>query len=260
MTEAEIVSKYTNKYEKTLSVVVKRAIRRLKQMLTDFQAEGGRLLVSEDNLRFAAEMTEKMFTTLKEAGYNKVAEAYRTDFTKILTEVNKAGVLSLSWKFLPKDKSFLIALRDMQYAGMFRVESEVANTIQRLTTDYVLTERPLDQLIAELTKKLDGNLQRYAKTHIETATRYALQKAEDITIDNLGIPEEDRYWRYIGPEDDKTRQECLEALEIDVFTNVQRQEFEEQYGIRYNCRHRFYYINEEDYKKRATYQGSLYGG
>lgn len=253
MQEYDVISNYTSKYEQALALVTKQANKRLRAMLTDFQTRQGQIMFTDENLRLAATMNDLMFQTLQEAGYNKVAEAYRSDFVSLLEDINRLDVTQLAFVFKPKDKELLIALRDMEYQGLFRVEREVANTIQRLSSDYVLTERPLEELAEELRTQLEDRLKQYAMTHIETATRISVQKAEDITVENAGIKEEERFWQYTGPEDNKTRPECQFALGqgrgSDIFTNDERMEFEATYGIRYNCRHRFMLVTKDKYNE-----------
>ena len=242
---------HLDKYGSIIEQVVKQANQRMQTLLTGFTVVDGKLALSEENVAFTMDLVDRMYATLDEAGYGRFADKYRSDFMNIYKEFNAAKTLTYNFNFLPKDKSILQAISTANYEGLFRVQREVANTIQRLATDYVLTERPIADLADELRNQLEGRLQRYAKTHVETSTRQAIQKGQDLVLDNEGIPAEDRYYEYVGPLDGITREECIEGVTKQYFTEAERAEFEATYGVRYNCRHVFQYIPKSVYEKEA---------
>ena len=240
---------HLDKYGSIIEQVVKQANQRMQTLLANYTVVNGRLVLSEENVAYTMDLIDRLYSTLNEAGYGRFADKYRNDFMNIYKEFNAAKTQTFTFNFLPKDKAVLQAISTANYEGLFRVEREVANTIQRLATDYVLTERPIADLANELREQLEGRLQRYAKTHVETSTRQAIQKGQDLVLDNEGIEPKDRYYEYVGPLDGITREECVEAVTQRYFTEEERLDFESEYGVRYNCRHVFQYIPKAVYYK-----------
>ena len=252
MNEFDIIGQHTDKFDKALDIILKRANRRMQAMLSEFKTSGGKLVISDENIQLANNIVDRFYQTLDEAGFGKLADKYRSDFLKISQEINTLVTKPIAFTFLPKDRSLLTAIQTANYEGLFRVSAEVGNTIQRMVIDHIMLEQPMYKVVDELKVRLEDTLKRYAKTHIETTTRQAIQKMEEISVENVGIDLKDAHWEYFGPLDKDTRHICELALADPLFTNAQKENFEEEHGIRYNCRHKFNYIPKELYEKQTN--------
>ena len=78
-------------------------------------------------------------------------------------------------------------------------------------------------------------------------SRIITEQTEQLSLDFLGVQNNHRYFEYVGPLDQKTRDICIYALSKQYFTNDERWDFEQTHGIRYNCRHHFSSVTEKEY-------------
>lgn len=253
----DILEKRYEQYGKIIEGVIKTANKSMQLLVSDFKTVNGKIVLSEENVQLSIDIVNRAYETINEAGYGKFASKYRADFLKILKEMNAASSTIFKFSFAAKDRALIDAIATTNYAGLFRVEREIGNSIQRVATDYVLTERPIAELQTEIGSQITGRLQRYAKTFVETSTRQAVQKAQDIVVNNQDISPDERYYEYTGPRDSDNRPECIEGMTKRYFTQAERDDFEATYGIRYNCRHVFQYIPKDVYERAVgTWQGS----
>ena len=102
-----------------------------------------------------------------------------------------------------------------------------------------------DALINQTISPISGaDLAQFMMDKFEASKKNAAVWARDSLVDQqrelfqlAGQNAGAEYWEFIGPEDDRTREECLADLEQRYFTTEEMEASD--LNTRYNCRHKF---------------------
>jgi hypothetical protein len=136
------------------------------------------------------------------------------------------------------------------------LSTNALTAIRQSVTDAVIGAVDVSAITKNITKELPNKLARYAGTYLETARGTLIQDAQEWGSQSMRDAGVSVYWEYLGPEDNKTREECLFALEKQVFTDEEMSAFQSG-GLlphdepRWNCRHTFVMISKKEYEARA---------
>jgi hypothetical protein len=147
-------------------------------------------------------------------------------------------------------------LRLADYAAFEKLGTATIADIQTALMDTVLTGQSDRNLIRAIDKILDKDFKRYAETYAQTSRNRFLQQSENIMAENIREAGGEVYWEYVGPEDMKNRDECIEALAQRFFTTEEMEAFEGE-GIRWNCRHTFMVISPDAYATKEVPENAL---
>jgi len=240
-----ILDKNINKFAKQLQAVSKNIQLQLLPYLNRLQLDGAIISSDKANLDIVLAFADEFKTVLANAGYNNLLQEYLDNTASVIKDIKKASEsFSLPYAFAASDLDVLEGLQKIDLMELGNIGEKAAATLQTGLMNSVLAGQQYDSMFRDLTAKLDNNLVRYAQTYIDTSRSQLLQKIEDISAEKR--PGED-YWEYVGPKDTKNREECAQALEQKVFTAKERQDFENIYGLRYNCRHTFHAITYKEF-------------
>src|SRR5690554_2320598 len=105
MTEFDIISHHTDKFTKALEAVLRRANQELQDLLFQLKTKNGLIVASDENVKWAVDFADKYYQSLDNAGYSRIADRYRSDFLDITKEINAAGVKTVPFNFIPKDRT-----------------------------------------------------------------------------------------------------------------------------------------------------------
>jgi len=242
-----ILDSSINTFEAQLGSVATNIQKQLLPYLSQLQLEGSLILSNDVNLDLVLAFADEFQTVLQNAGYTDLMQKYVDETSSIIAKIKKASDNTpLPYKFVATDLKTFEALQRIDLMELGNIGQKAATVLQTGLMNSVLAGQSYDTMFRDLVDKLDNNLVRYAKTYITTARSQLLQKMEDLSAENR--PGEN-YWEYIGPADAKNRDECIEGLAKRVFDDVAKGDFENTYGLRYNCRHTFHLITKERYDK-----------
>jgi len=219
--------------------------------------EGGEIPTTQANLDYLQEVYSSLLSELDNSGYfgavNSALEA-ESDVIKNLKRIYSGTDFPIEFNAI-NQQSFNI-LQNQKIDYLTNLSTNAITAIKQSVTDAVIGAVDVSEITANIRKELDEKLQRYASTYLETARGQLIQDAQDWSAQSMRDAGVSIYWEYIGPEDNKTREECLFALEKQVFTDEEKAEFQSG-GLfphdepRWNCRHTFVMISQKEYNARA---------
>jgi hypothetical protein len=205
--------------------------------------------------RFGFISTSKVLVTKAfiDSGFEKLYTEFVNGSNQIINDlkaIHKINKITASLNAIDKDILSKFMATDLK---VFKGVSETAiNEIYRVLVESVRFSTTQKQMVLQIQKVLDERLLRYADTYANTSRQLFYQKSEDMFAQQLKDDGEDLYWEYSGAEDAKNRDICIQALDQRFFTDTERQAFEDENGIRYNCRHIFMLITKESYDSKET--------
>lgn len=241
----DILDDNIDQFAAQLQVVADNLKKQLLPFLAQLQMDRGVILSNDANLDIVLAFADEFSNTLQASGYTALMQEYINETSGMISQIKKASdKFPLPYKFVATDITTFQALQRIDLMELGNIGSKAATVLQTGLMNSVMAGQAYNTMYADLIAKLDNNLVRYANTYITTARSQLLQKMENMSAANRpGV----NYWEYVGPEDAKNRDECIEGLAYKVFTDAEKQEFEAAYGLRYNCRHTFHAITKEEF-------------
>lgn len=226
-------------YEIKLNQVIDNIESELYQWESSIEKdEKGNYLFTKDNMLIAGGLSALFKTILLNSGYNLVIEIYGKDLNKsILNHVDKREILKFGKNELDKVK----ALKKINMSQLLNIGNRTGSLIQAEVINSIITGNNIAGLRETIRDILEDKLVNYAETYIRTTRRVMLQKLEELGSAHI----KDKKWEYVGPNDEKTRPICVEALKKKIFTEEEMKNYENENGIRWNCRHLFYVIEPQ---------------
>jgi len=156
------------------------------------------------------------------------------------------------------DAENLALLQAIDVDELLGIKEQVAKAVKTNLQALVLGGANLEEAIIAVEQSA-GQLAKYAKTYINTSRSTLSQKITDLTANHLKEAGGNIYYEYFGsPPDEKTREECLIGQGVNpssnypnapYFTEEEKNQFEGEFGLRWNCRHEFVLITEKYYNE-----------
>ncbi|RKZ98976.1 MAG: hypothetical protein DRQ46_00435 [Gammaproteobacteria bacterium] len=236
-----LIDKATDKLNKSVALYVK-----------DFDVDKlGRITKSKANQKLVMNFDRWLRSQLGSSGYDGVLVDFAKDTKPFINKVIDwqateagAGVIPIVLK--STDISSIVAMQKIDYSLLDnRITASISSIKEQLYRSMVLGEE-WSSATGFIKTSLDKNLQQYTQTYINTSRSLLIQEMEDVSASHISG---EHYWEYIGPDDKKTREICVEALNKKVFTDDERQAYIDEHGVRYNCRHIFMQITKEYYEE-----------
>lgn len=220
----------------------------IKDLTADILATIGKpsRLPETQRIEFITQVIPQLLQALEDSGYKSAYEAELKDASDKLKQYHKISKIPFS--FTATDKNTLKALKVMDLNKFNGLGESAINNLYLQLKSLILTGASDKDYLAAVSKSIDEGLGKYAVTYANTSRAIYYQTAEDLMANELRNANEPVYWEYVGPADSKNRDECVWALDKTMFTDEERSEFEAEYGVRYNCRHTFMMVTEDDYK------------
>ena len=166
------------------------------------------------------------------------------------------------------DAQTLGMLQRIDVDAFARMNDDIARAIIAGLTDIVMIGGNVQDAVVLVAEKA-GKLAQYSQTWINRSRSMLSQKITDITATHLVEGGKNPYFEYSGNLDDKTRDACLEGLgatpsssypNAPYFTPDEREQFEAEYGIRWNCRHEFVLVTESHYEDMVGKESETFVG
>jgi len=218
------ISKVINKYEKLLLNLTKE----IDFSKLNFETKHIMLMGSE------------LIELLHKSGYDELIKKTIRDNRGFIIAGKDEMIKRLGLKTLKGiGKDTLDGLLAMDFLELEKIGNRYAiEKIQSVLYESVLTGKNYGDTIEEIKITLENKLKGYTETYIRTSKGRFRQKVED-EIAKANFEPGEITWEYVGPDDGATRDECSTALAKQYFTTEEKEAFEAEYGIRFNCRHRF---------------------
>lgn len=196
-----------------------------------------------------AQMLPSLYEALKDSGFDDLAaELVNSDIEIIKDFRNIHAATGIDAAFTTVSRDMLTALQQTELSFFNGLSNKMISDVHGVLMETVLTGLPDNQIIKRLNEIVDAKHARYIQTYAQTSRTQYLQTLEDLSAreraKETGVPP---LWIYEGPADNKNRDECVWALDKYYFTDAERSEFEEAYGLRWNCRHIFVEVMPEDW-------------
>lgn len=231
-------------FEKDLAKISKIIEAQLLALLSEYDSVGGKILNNNVNMKMTLGFSKSFENILVDSGYNDMAKDFAESNSDVINKLQKLSVgTTIPLSFTKTDMATFNTLSKLNFDDLFRIGKDASDVLLTDLRASILTGQRLKTVKADLIKKLDNNLKRYADTYMTTARNQLMQQAEI-----LGVGDADVIWEYVGPSDSKNRQECAYALEKRYFTKEEMDSFNENYGMRWNCRHVFMAVLIKDIK------------
>jgi hypothetical protein len=156
------------------------------------------------------------------------------------------------------DAEKIILLQQIDLQELFDIRDQFARLVKNTLREIVVSGLPLENALSVI-EKVSDRLEQYTSTYINTSRRILSQTITDLTAKNLKEDTGEVFFQYFGAKpDDKIRNECLIGLgeiksadypNAPYFTEEEKERFEAEFGIRWNCRHEFVIITEKKYRE-----------
>lgn len=216
---------------------------RIRALLREFEAEGGRLVSTRENLRRALALRQDLRTLLEQTGLPTLsAAAIDAPLDRIANAVLKGNAaLGESATLGAFDLEALAAFKEVRLAELLSTLGDgMVEDLWRVIVDGVLGVRPVDELLKDIQDLVDGSAAE-ARTIYDTAVSTYSRMVDQIR--STGEPDE--LFLYAGPADAKTRPFCRQRVgkvysraEIERMDNHQLPDPMLSAGG-FNCRHSF---------------------
>ena len=239
-------------FERELQTVIKRL-----QMLIIKNAKSGYMfsLNAEERIKFALDLYDGLISAINESGYYDVVSKLIDQDKNLIAEIRSLRTAKkLPTTFTKTSKEVLAAFRNLEMAQFEDIGKSFASSLHQELMSFALTGVDEDVFIQTIFDKLDSGFQRYARTYAITSRAKFIQQVQDEAAKNY---DGDLYWEYVGPEDDRMRDACIEGMAKRYFTDEERSQFEAETADEraWNCRHTFEQITKQDYEENTSAEG-----
>lgn len=242
---ANPVDKSIKIFDSQIDVVVRNLTAELNAWLASLQTLNGNLVFNDVNMNLSTAFASNFNIMLSQSGYNEFINNFNADQSVVIKDMMAARVNStFPLKFTKVDVSTFRAMQTIDFTELFNIGTAAGKTLQTNIMSAVLSGEDFRTIHLKLMGVLEDNLQRYAKTYVLSSRQTLMQKAEYLSAAHY---EGEKFWEYVGPRDNKNREQCVRGKSQRYFTEPERIEFEGE-GFRWNCRHTFQLILKEDYK------------
>jgi len=245
----ELAGYTTNEFKARLERVIGTFQKRIIATLSGLETANGKAILSDFNLNYATAIYPQLLTELENAGFGDVVKYLLDSDGKLIKSLKTVSGVPLA--FTETSVSVITALQQSQLANFTAISQRAVNAIREEVTRTVLTGSPIETALDSIRDTLETQFQRYAYTYANTALRDTMQAAIDEGVNQAKADGIEIFWEYTGPDDDKTRDACIELLNIQYFTDAEREEWDAATADEraYNCRHAFVPISREVYEE-----------
>ena len=229
-------------------LVYEKARKRILNYLDIFNTENGRFEINSFNIEKASIFFNEYKKILIESGYNEFLKKNQKSDIALVKHLQKIQENSdFPLIFTQKDKNVIKGFELLDFKKLQMLGENSANILSRGLISNVILGESLSKTRKSLESALSSKLKGYVETYINTSKHLLFQEVHNLSAENQ---DDDIFWQYVGPADDKTRPECSWALKKNVFTDIEKQNFISKYGVRFNCRHVFIEVTEDFYNER----------
>lgn len=238
--EAEMQEFAVQAFERQLEVLVARLLRRLRDELAEWDVDdSGRLVNEIANLGRALAFRKQFGEWLMDEGFLELAARVLADpLDELAASVFATSRIANEAAKLASFTDTLNALKDLRLAELLDVSDDMAREISRITFEGILSLRPVDALVLDISDRMDVS-KRQARTIYDTAVSTYARQVELLNADGT----DDELFVFVGPFDKKNRDFCEERVgkvferqAIDAMDNGQLPDVFIT-GGGYNCRH-----------------------
>ena len=223
-----------------------KKIEKLLPKSLPFETKSGKIEFNEKNLEILDDYKREIIEVFREAGYFDFVNKFVNDEADLLRELAK----ETKDYFVPVvlgigALGILSLIQSTEIAGFNMIAEDAANAIIVELRSAIFSNADYIKTLEGGISKLNNRLGHYAGTYATTTRTVFEQKAIDLAAQEA---KKDLYWIYLGPNDEKTRPQCVMGLAKEMFTLLEKNDFQAQ-NLRWNCRHIFEPVSEKRYNK-----------
>lgn len=241
---------------KDLKAIYSKAVEKTNTaFLAKIDSFGGNITPSGTSINAANDVINGFIKNLKEAGFDDLVNKYtgQSAEQELFDFYEDVRPESASKLLYVTSKSTAVAFSKLntQFSGLSLQQAQKIGT-EVMTV--VMGGGSKQAAINAILNSFNGSAYaRYAPTYITTGIHDFVQQVELISAQMHKEEGEELYWEYVGPDDGVTRDECLEGLQQQFFTDEEKIAFDEATGVAraYNCRHFFVEITKEAYEAES---------
>lgn len=238
---ARIADDVTGTFARELARVLRDMERELRRLALD--ALEGRQTALARAVR-AQRLRRQIQLALRQAGYPQLVETASTTFLDALVaQVEAINGAARIAAFTTSDLTRITALQELAKLDLFGQGATLAHSVWRTFQYGLFSQRPIADLLDDLSETLDIELSEARTFYDTTANVFARQ------VEALKTDEEDVF-AFLGPADKKTRPFC-HARVGKVFTRDQIHDMDNGQlpnvfltGGGYNCRHQWIAVSK----------------
>jgi len=245
MTEAEKLARVADSVSSSFATELARVLRDLERelrVLANDAIHGSTTALSRA-VR-AAKLRRQIRLALNEAGYPQLAEtAAHVGLDRLVAQMEALRGAAKLAQFTTSDLTRILALKELARLDLVGQGEAIAHAVWRTFTWGLFSQRPLRDLLDDLSNALDIELHE-ARTFYDTTVNIFARQVEALKSSDEDV------FAYMGPADIKTRPFCharvgkvytkpeIEAMDNGQLPNVFLT------GGGYNCRHVFQSVSK----------------
>ena len=198
-----------------LESVIKRLVRSLDGLLSQYDRTGGSFTASIDSIRQAAGSLPELVRALDDAGYSAAADRYADRYADVVARVKETfGVKGIRAEFSAVSLEGLETARTLDLHMFEQIGQNAMREVQRSISQAVTYERDYTSFVESLRESIEGNDRRGAPlaTRANSFAGTAIAEFDATVTERLGDEAGVTLYRYWGPLDTITRPWCRVVL------------------------------------------------
>tara|TARA_X000001388_G_scaffold75368_3_gene70010 strand:+ start:1117 stop:1830 length:714 start_codon:yes stop_codon:yes gene_type:complete len=234
------VSSFVDKYYDDLADVKTKLVEKVNRLLP-------RLETLSDSELIELSRSLDFFEEAKRLGYDKIAKDFERGLSKEVADtLKKAGTFGVDIAGVNLESLQLIM--DLELDSLVSQNRELSKQLKKEVFRGLLTGESINEISTRIETEFSGNARI---TQSRVATGDAVSKLFRTTTQKAFEGDEEQRFKYVGPDDNKTREICKSVLgnsqnnkgftfaEIEALAPIDGKKVTFTDGGSYNCRHEF---------------------
>lgn len=229
------MAKYIDNYFSEIASVQSELIKGLEKLLPQLEN-----LTTEQKIQVARSLD--FMNEMKALGLNKAVDNLYNNFTKEITStVSEAATFGAS--ISTANLQAIETMRLLEMDSLLKGYEQYASDLKREMIRGLITGEPIKDLATRLTNDF-GAEKVLSSTQKRVVVNDAFARLSNATTKEAFVDIPDQRFRYIGPEDDVTRPECQDVLDMaqnntEGFTSDEIDDLPVDFASRggWGCRH-----------------------
>ncbi len=234
------MSSFVDKYYDDLADVKTKLVEKVNRLLP-------RLETLSDSELIELSRSLDFFEEAKRLGYDKIAKDFERGLSKEVADtLKKAGTFGVDIAGVNLESLQLIM--DLELDSLVSQNRELSKQLKKEVFRGLLTGESINEISTRIETEFSGNARI---TQSRVATGDAVSKLFRTTTQKAFEGDEEQRFKYVGPDDNKTREICKSVLgnsqnnkgftfaEIEALAPIDGKKVTFTDGGSYNCRHEF---------------------
>jgi hypothetical protein len=240
---------FTDKQLEQFAKDLARVMRQLDRQIVSI-VNGAQTATDVFNATAILNSRPAMLQALQEAGYTELTTEFVSEYTAVPNLAKQAfagrDLPAPSFSTVNKETMLQIARADLE--GFASIGTKAMDDLRLGLYKQAVGGQPFAQLVETIRASTVGTtaagspLSNYSYTHANTAMLDFNGEVVRMAGESIGFDSDDSLWIVVGPDDDKTREVCEEALADPIRTKAEWQDAGYWGGTPggWNCRHQLF--------------------